>query len=86
MSKAITFEGKLLNDGHLLIPEEIKRKLKLKNGSIVNGIIKSVFKEENHIEKLLRLSGSWKDSRSANEIIADIYSNRKSSGRLNKGL
>ncbi len=37
-------------------------------------------------EDFLKLCGKWKDERSAEEIIEDIYSSRRSSYRLKEGL
>ena len=37
-------------------------------------------------ESFLQLSGSWDDSRSAEEIIDDIYSLRKNSSRFINGI
>ena len=38
--------------------------------------------EKNPTEEFLKLSGSWDDERSAEEIITEIYSNRRNSTRF----
>ena len=38
--------------------------------------------EKNPTDEFLKLAGSWEDERSEEEIISDIYSNRKNSTRF----
>ncbi len=38
--------------------------------------------ERNPTDEFLKLAGSWEDSRSADEIIGDVYSNRRNSSRF----
>ena len=38
--------------------------------------------EQNPTDEFLKLSGSWEDNRSADEIIDDIRNNRKNSNRF----
>ena len=38
--------------------------------------------ERNPTDEFLKLSGSWEDDRSADEIVSDIYSNRRNSTRF----
>lgn len=40
--------------------------------------------DSNPTDEFLQLAGSWKDDRSAEEIIDDIRSNRKNSGRFGR--
>ncbi len=79
----VEYKAKILPDGHLSCPEGIKRKLHLSNGIEVKVII-SVEKEiptiPNSIsvtEKRTGFCGIWQDDREAQEIIHDIYSNRR---------
>jgi len=86
MNKSVAFEGKILEDGHLSVPQRLKHKLNLKRGDIVNAVIRSVKDRKNSWKELLKLAGTWKDTRSVEEIIKDIYESRKSSMRLTEGL
>jgi hypothetical protein len=52
--KAVEYKGKILQDGHLSCPDEVKKRLHLTNGSPVKVAI-SPLKEE----QLTKLKGIW---------------------------
>ncbi len=76
--------------------EQIKRMSVLQNRSIsqqVLWILKEYLSREKQIgrtkqaaEILLELSGSWQDSRTAEDIIRDIRGNRRNSRKGSKGF
>jgi len=74
--------------------EALRALAKRENRSISQEVITIIQKylsnnflnETNATENFLRLSGSWEDSRTAEEIIKDIYKSRKTSKRFENGL
>ena len=70
--------------------DKLKVVAKLDNRSIsqqVITILQNYFssvpiKPKNATEEFLKLAGTWEDSRSAEDIIDDIYSSRKNSARF----
>jgi hypothetical protein len=76
--------------------KEIKHMAASRNRSVsqqVLMLIKNYLSKQHQIEKiispaqvLIDLSGSWDDTRSAEDIIMDIKSNRKNSKKLEMGL
>ena len=42
--------------------------------------------DKNSTEEFLKLSGSWEDDRSTDEIISDIYNSRSKSKRFKNGI
>ncbi len=42
--------------------------------------------DNNNTDEFLKLSGSWDDDRTANEIIDDIYKSRTKNNRFNNGV
>lgn len=80
----VEYKAKVLPDGHLSCPEDIKKKLSLSNGAEVKVIISvggrtSVphYKSPSETEEVTGLCGAWQDDRDAEEIIQEIYSSRK---------
>jgi hypothetical protein len=55
---------------------------------LANEIAESVLKVKNKNEKdvVYELAGSWKDDRTADEMVADIYSSRISNKRILESL
>ncbi len=47
---------------------------------------KQIEQAKSSAEILLELSGSWQDSRAADEIIADIKNERRNTSKLSQGL
>jgi bifunctional DNA-binding transcriptional regulator/antitoxin component of YhaV-PrlF toxin-antitoxin module len=73
----IEYKAKILSDGHLSLPDNIKEKLYLKSDDIVKVIVTKVVNKKQS-ERFLATFGSWEDERTAEEIIKDIYGSRKS--------
>lgn len=74
----VEYKAKVLPDGHLSCPEDIKKRLRLSNGTEVKVIISVERKiSESETEKKTGFCGIWQDDRDAQEIIRDIYSNRR---------
>ena len=80
---SVEYKAKVLPDGHLSCPESVKKKLHLKEGFEVK-IVMEIERMKEPLEagaasiskKSTGLCGIWQDSRNAEEIIRDIYSNR----------
>ncbi|MCL0066153.1 hypothetical protein M1N79_04685 [Dehalococcoidia bacterium] len=80
-----TFKGEwaVLADGHLSCPESVKERLHLEEGVEVK-VVMEIEDSRETLEKGMGLTpregtvlcGIWKDDRSAEEIIGDIYSSR----------
>ncbi len=85
MAKA-TFTSKVMEDGHMSLPSAVKRELHLKKGDKITAEIRKEIKIQDSTARLLKLAGSWRDSRSPEEIIEEIIHDRKSSFRLGDGL
>ena len=73
----IEYKTKILSDGHLSLPDNIKEKLHLKSDDIVKVTVTKVVNKK-PTQKFLATFGSWEDKRTAEEIIEDIYGSRKS--------
>lgn len=80
----VEYKAKVLPDGHLSCPEDVKKKLCLLNGAEVKVIISvgertSVphYKSPSETEEGTGLCGAWQDDRDAEEIIQDIYLSRR---------
>lgn len=79
----IEYPARILPDGHISCPENIKNKLKMLNGTEFKVIIN--VEEESFTpfilleksEEKTGLCGIWQDDRDAEEIIKDIYSHRR---------
>jgi len=78
----VEYKAKLLPDGHLSCPENVRKKVRLEEGSEVKVIMEienrreTLEKEKGATSEDTGLCGIWKDDRSAEEIIKDIYSSR----------
>ena len=75
----IEYKAKILSDGHLSLPDNIKERLHLKSDDIVKVIVTKVVNRKPS-ERFLATFGSWEDKRTAEEIIEDIYGSRKEMG------
>ena len=73
----IEYKAKILSDGHLSLPDNIKERLHLKSDDIVKVIVTKVVNKKPS-ERFLVTFGSWEDERTAEEIIKDIYGSRRS--------
>ena len=73
----IEYKAKILSDGHLSLPDNIKERLHLKSDDIVKVIVTKVVNKKPS-ERFLATFGSWEDERTAEEIIKDIYGSRRS--------
>ena len=75
----LEYNAKILPDGHLSLPDGVKKRLHLKSDDVVKiTVTKEDIKRPS--EKFLATFGSWDNKRTAEEIIADIYGSRKSRG------
>lgn len=62
--QTIEYNAKILNDGHLSCPDNVKRQLHLANGSTVKVVVVSAVKG-----KIAKLKGIWKGIKiTANDI------------------
>lgn len=83
MARSVSFESEFLMDGHLLIPSEIIRMLKLREGdkvktSIETKVEKAIFDKD----KFLKLFGAWKDKKEEEiNLYKEIFRNRNEFGR-----
>lgn len=73
----IEYKAKILSDGHLSLPDNIRERLHLKSDDMVKVIVTKVVNKKPS-ERFLATFGSWEDERTAEEIIEDIYGSRKS--------
>ena len=73
----IEYKAKILSDGHLSLPDNIKERLHLKSDDIVKVIVTKVVNRKPS-ERFLATFGSWEAKRTAEEIIEDIYGSRGS--------
>jgi len=73
----IEYKAKILSDGHLSLPDNIKERLHLKSDDIVKVIVTKVVNRKPS-ERFLATFGSWEAKRTAEEIIEDIYGSRRS--------
>ncbi|MBI4650086.1 hypothetical protein HY745_02130 [Candidatus Desantisbacteria bacterium] len=78
--KTAEYTGTILSDGHIDIPKNIRKELKLQKNSMVR--VTLVKEEDNKLpDDFLKLFGTWEDERGADEIIREIYGMRISSRR-----
>ncbi|MFH1561970.1 MAG: hypothetical protein ABIF11_00930 [Nitrospirota bacterium] len=79
----IEYQARILPDGHLSCPENIKKRLMVLNGTEFKVIINveekgfTPFTLVSEPEEKTGLCGVWQDDRDAEEIIKDIYSHRR---------
>jgi bifunctional DNA-binding transcriptional regulator/antitoxin component of YhaV-PrlF toxin-antitoxin module len=79
--KSAKYSTKFLPDGHLPVPESVRKKLDLTPNSTVKVLL---VKEDASIDKskeFFDLWGAWRDSKSPEKIIKDIYDSRTTSKR-----
>lgn len=69
--------AKVLPDGHLLLPPTFISRLNLK----VNSKIRILIIPDTDKSGLNRFCGKWQDERSAEDIVSEIYSERKKNNR-----
>lgn len=55
MTKAINYSARVLSDGHLSLPDEIRREM----GLVVNSIVKVTLKTDKRKEKAIKAFGAW---------------------------
>ncbi|VVB55895.1 Uncharacterised protein [uncultured archaeon] len=55
--KAVNYTAKILSDGHLSLPQEIRQELDLS----VNTLVKVTLKIDTHREKAIKAFGAWSD-------------------------
>lgn len=78
----IEYKAKVLADGHLSCPESVRERLRLEEGAEVKVVVeiedsREILEKGTGLTKeYTGLCGIWKDDRSTEEIIADIYSSR----------
>lgn len=79
----VAYTARILPDGHISCPENIKKRLMVLNGAefkVIINVEEEGFTSSTLIskpEKKTGLCGVWQDGRDAEEIIKDIYSHRK---------
>lgn len=69
--------AKVLPDGHLSLPPTLASRLSLK----VNSEIRILIIPDTEKSGLNRFCGRWQDERSAEDIVSEIYSDRKKNNR-----
>jgi bifunctional DNA-binding transcriptional regulator/antitoxin component of YhaV-PrlF toxin-antitoxin module len=83
--KAMTYIAKVLPDGHLSLPEEIKEKM----GLTANTRVKVVLEREAQREKALEAFGSWAEREDIKDGVAYVEAIRagwdKRTARLEQG-
>lgn len=57
MTKAINYSAKVLPDGHLSLPEEIRKEM----GLAVHSIVKVTLEIDRRREKAIKAFGAWSD-------------------------
>lgn len=78
--KTINCEAELLPDGHLVLPPEVVKQIKLRaNQRNKRRII--IIEEESRPNRLSRFCGKWQDTRDADTIIAEIRADREKNCR-----
>jgi bifunctional DNA-binding transcriptional regulator/antitoxin component of YhaV-PrlF toxin-antitoxin module len=55
MTKAINYSARVLSDGHLSLPDEIRREM----GLAVNSIVKVTLKTDKQKERAIKAFGAW---------------------------
>ena len=74
--KSAKYSTKYLSNGHLSVPKSVRKKLDLTPNSTVEVLL---VKEDESIDKskeFFDLWGTWKDNKSPEKIVKDIYSSR----------
>ncbi len=80
--KTINCEAELLPDGHLVLPPEVMKQMKVrshKNKNTKKRII--IFTDEARPHRLSRFCGKWQGDSDADDIIAEIRSDREKNAR-----
>jgi len=83
--KTISCDAVLTPDGQLILPPEVVKRLDVKSKAKRRIIILN--NQESHKESQKRLSefcGKWQDQRDADEIIAEIYTDREKNCRSDR--
>jgi hypothetical protein len=81
--KTINCEAEILPNGHLVLPHNILKQIKIKP-NIRNKRKIIILNEEHRPKRLSRFCGKWKDERDADEIIAEIRNARQANIRSDK--
>jgi len=79
--KSAKYSTKFLPDGHLPVPESVRKKLDLTPNSKVEVLLVKEDESINKSKEFFDLWGTWKDNKSPEKIIEDIYSARTTSKR-----
>lgn len=77
--KALEYTAEILNNGLLSVPPEILKQINIKKNSKVKVLI--LYEEDGEAKSLGKFCGKWKDERTADKIVEDIYFNRKNNTR-----
>ncbi len=67
----LEYDAKILSDGYLSLPDNIKERLHLKSDDTVKVIVVKEYAKKPS-ERFMKTFGSWDDKHTADEIIADI--------------
>ena len=79
--KTISCNAVLTPDGHLILPPEVVKKLDVKRKATRRVII---LDNKESKKSLGEFCGKWQDQRDADEIIADIYTDREKNCRSDR--
>jgi len=79
--KTIQCTVEVFPDGCMILPEDIVRKMNIKMKSRLRILILNEEKPENNLN---RFCGKWQDDKDAEDIISDIYKNRKNNFRSDR--
>lgn len=72
----IEYKAKILSDGHLSLPDNIRERLHLKSDDMVKVIVTKVVNKKPS-ERFLATFGSWEDERTAEEIIEEAVNQER---------
>jgi bifunctional DNA-binding transcriptional regulator/antitoxin component of YhaV-PrlF toxin-antitoxin module len=79
--KTISCNAELTPDGQLILPPEVVKRLNVKRKATRRIII---LNDKESKKNLGEFCGKWQDQRDADEIIAEIYSDREKNCRSDK--
>ncbi len=71
--KSAKYSTRFLPDGHLLVPKSVRKKLDLTPNSKVEVLLVKEDESINKSKEFFDLWGTWKDNKSPEKIIEDIY-------------
>lgn len=73
-----------LDAGLIRRVDGMARQRRVSRSRMISGLIEDAIQNGGHgnrASRILALAGSWKDNRTADEIVREIYAKRKSAGR-----